>query len=554
MEKPTRDASIPSLKPRQVSLRQSTNSDWFEDEATSRGINVTYCDGSDGGCFQLLESVGGGVSVFDYDGDQHSDLLFTGGGHLTHVAGRIQVDGLASALLRKKNTGRFADATGVSNLAVSSSLYTHGCTVTDFNADGFGDVLIAGFGGLQLWQSHGDGTFSEVSAELGVTSNLWNVSAASGDFNRDGLPDLYVVTYADWTPDLGQKCLNDQGLRDICGPTLYPGQKDLFFENTGDGFQNVADRVKLVPANRGLGIVISDIDGNDFLDAFVVNDVQENQLYLGTGAGTFDETGVLAGVAYSNTGEREGSMGVDLGDFDGDGRPDLWYTNYAQQDNSLLKNLSGRGFIHSADVTGLSGVSRPWVGFGTGFADFDGDGWEDIFVANGHVAYERRDSPYFQPPQLFRNEAGRKFSEVKSLGGPYFDATWSGRGAAKGDLNNDGSLDLVVVHQNEPAALLRNRHKVNDWMMLSLVGVQSERSATGAFATIEDGGRQLKRWRIGGGSYLSHSDPRLYFALSNNEPRDVTITWLGGTKEKFRGLQTRQTHVLIEGRGEHVPH
>jgi hypothetical protein len=533
-------------------MRPARESDWFADKSEESNLSFTYHDGSDGQCYQLLESVGGGVAIFDADKDQRQDLFITGGGRVSTSDGNIVVAGLPGGLFRQSSSNRYVSVGVQAKVSEPANLYTHGCTVLDFDSDGFGDLFVAGFEGVQLWHNSGDGTFVDVAATLGIEARGWNVSAAAGDFNRDGLVDIYLLTYADWKPDANQKCMNDQGLRDICGPTLYPGSRDHLFENTGTGFHDVTERVQLVPANRGLGLVTADIDENGFLDMIVVNDVQENQLYLGDESGVFHETGVLAGVAYSNTGEREGSMGVDLGDFDADGRPDLWYTNYTQQDNSLLKNLSGRGFVHSADVAGLSGVSRPWVGFGTGFADFDGDGWEDLFVANGHVAYERRDSPYFQPPQFFRNQQGERFVELKSEGGAYFDSTWSGRGAAKGDLNDDGALDLVIVHQNEPAAVLMNRHQIQNWVSVILVGTGSDRNSIGAVASVADSGRILKRWVLGGGSYLSHSDSRLYFALSQSEPADVTVTWLGGTEEKFVGLKPGMTHTLVEGRGQHV--
>jgi len=412
--------------------------------------------------------------------------------------------------------------------------------------------VVCGFGSLQLWHNLGDGTFAEVAAEYGLLSGDWNVTVAAGDFKRDGFVDLYIVTYANWKPDLKQLCKNDQGLRDICGPTLYPGTRDRMFENTGAGFQDTSEASHLVPKNRGLGIVTADIDDDGFLDAMVVNDVEENQLYFGDSSGVFTECGVLSGVAYSNTGEREGSMGIDLGDFDRDGRPDLWYTNYTQQDNSLLKNFSDRGFLHSADTVGLSGVSRPWVGFGTGFADFDCDGWEDLFVINGHVAYERRDSPYYQPPQLFRNEQGQRFVDVSSQGGPYFSLRWSGRGAAETDWNDDGAIDLIVVHQNDPVAVLTNLHTAKHWIRVNLVGTTSDRSAVGAKVTVEAGDRTNTRWKCGGGNYLSHSDSRQLFILPEERPADVTVKWLGGRTEVFANLIPESTHTLIEGRGQHV--
>ena len=547
-----RNAAIPSLTIRTVEAREPRDSDWFYEATEQVGVHFAYRDGSTGQCSQLLESVGGGVGVSDFDNDSTQDLFFTGGGQLSQAGNDVKIEGHSSGLFRNSRDGVFRNVSAVTGIALEASVYTHGCTVTDFDSDGFDDIVVSGYGDIQLWHNLGDGVFTEVADGYGLRSHDWNVSAAAGDFNRDGLVDLYILTYANWTPSLTQLCKNDQGLRDICGPTLYPGTRDHLFENTGTGFRDVTDTAHLVPKNRGLGVVTADIDDDGFLDVVVVNDEEENQLYYGDATGAFTENGVLAGIAYSNTGEREGSMGIDLGDFDADGRPDLWYTNYTQQDNSLLKNYADRGFLHSADSMGLSGVSRPWVGFGTGFADFDCDGWDDLFVINGHVAYERRDSPYYQPPQLFRNEQGQRFTDVSGEGGPYFSARWSGRGSAKVDWNDDGAPDLIVVHQNDPVAVLTNRHKSDHWISVKLIGTASERSAVGATATVETNGRMNTRWKYSGGNYLSHSDTRLLFVLHNEQPSDVVVKWLGGATEVFSKLSPQVTHTLIEGRGQDV--
>ncbi len=546
-------AAIPALKPRTLQFRDPHPEDWFDQAALSAGLSSTYRDGSESGCYELIESVGGGAASFDFDLDGSQDLFFTGGGALTPSANAksISVSGRPGRLFRDLKSGRFEDVSELAGVG-DESLYTHGCTVLDCDADGFDDLLVAGYRGIRLWRNWGDGTFQECAAELGLVNDAWNVTAAAADYDRDGLIDIYLLTYAEWMPDTNRKCLNDQQLRDICGPTSFPGARDALFRNTGSGFTDVRDQVGLAPGNRGLGLVAADFDGNGYIDFAVVNDVEENQLYLNDSESRFREEAVLWGIAYSNTGEREGSMGIDLGDYDNDGFPDLWYTNYAQQDNSLMHNAAGSGFVHSASLVGLAGVSRQWVGFGTLLTDFDGDGWEDIFVANGHVAYERRDSPYYQPPQLFRNDHGRRFVEVTRDGGPYFDGTWSGRGALKTDVNEDGAWDLVVVHQNEPAVLLRNRRPPKSWIRLDLVGTNSDRNAMGAVLSIRQGEQIMKRWKPGGGSYLSHSDPRLLFPLVDDAPVDVTVVWLGRQTEVFPQLPTQRTHILVEGRSSHV--
>ncbi|MCA9122992.1 MAG: CRTAC1 family protein [Planctomycetaceae bacterium] len=527
--------------------RATFEDDWFEEVAEQLGIDFVYTDGSISGHYQLLESVGGGIAAVDYDLDGWQDLFMNQGGTIHLENGTLKISGLASGLFRNLDQAGFVNISLNARIA-EAELFTHGLTVADINADGIADLIVAGFGGLRAWINLGDGTFEERSSVLGLASSSWNVVPAAADFDLDGLVDLYVVTYADWRPSVDQPCLNDRGVRDICGPTLYSGQQDKLFGNTSDGFADITASVGLVAANRGLGIVAADVDSDGRIDVVVVNDVEANQLYINGLDGRFIEKGAFAGVAYSSSGEREGSMGIDLGDFNHDGEPDLWYTNYVNQDNSLLINTGGAGFVNSSDVMGLGGVSRRWVGFGTHLADFDGDGWQDLFVANGHVAYERLDSPYYQPPQLFANKLGRSAEDVSARAGPYFASDRSGRGSAKVDFDNDGDWDIVIMHQNEPVAVLRNRNSSEFWIRIQLVGTEVERSGVGAKVTVEQGDTEENSWRIGGGSYLSHSDSRMLYTLKSEEPVVATVTWPGGSREVFENLTPNRTYTLIQGR------
>ncbi len=267
---------------------------------------------------------------------------------------------------------------------------------------------------------------------------------------------------------------------------------------------------------------------------------------------SFVEQGVLAGIAYSSTGEREGSMGLETGDFNRDGLLDIWYTNYSGQDNSLLGNVNNKGFVHASAAAGLTGVSRRWVGFGTLLKDFDGDGWEDIFVANGHVAYEALDSPYFQPAQLFKNRNGERFDDLNEQGGPYFVGSHPGRGAASVDFDNDGNLDVVVVHQSEPISVLRNVRDCKNWIRVNLVGTSSERTAIGAKVTIEQSGTKITSWRNGGGSYLSSSDSRLLFGLGSDADVVVTVSWLGGSSDIYSSLKPNHSFTIVQGGDAYV--
>lgn len=542
--KPRTVSRLPFAEPVKRAMRPPRSNDWFADVSTSKGINFAYHDGSESGCFQLLESVGGGVAVLDLDLDGMMDACFAGGGAIENLHGKVLVHGRSAGLFRQSSSGQFENVTNLADIK-SSSLYTHGVTASDINSDGFPDLIIAGYGGLQIWLNCGDGSFREWRDSLLASVDRWNVTTVAGDLDNDALIDLYVLTYSQWTPSVEPVCVNDQQLQDICGPTKFLGEQDRCYRNNGTHWSEVTIEAGIVPGNRGLGAVAADVDSNGYLDFFVVNDVEANQLYLNGGTLPLKENGVLAGVAFSNTGQREGSMGVDVGDFDGDGLPDLWYTNYSHQDNSLLRNVGAGGFIHQGDVMGLAGVSRKWVGFGTGFGDFDNDGWPDLYVVNGHVAYERLDAPYFQPSQLFRNSGGKRYQEVTDKGGPYFDHWRSARGSATCDWNNDGALDLIIVHQNEPVALLENRQLPKQWLRMRLIGTQSERTATGARVEVKTSQRNYHQWVIGGGSYLSSSDRRLLFTVPDSEAVTVTVTWLGGATQTHR--LTPATYTIVEG-------
>lgn len=544
------DAALPFAENVVRNIRSPRDGDWFEDRAPELGVNFTYQDGSDAGHYQLLESVGGGVAILDYDADGWVDLFFAGGGSLTANDGSIVVGGRSAGLFRNIDARSMENVTQSAGVN-SAATYTHGVTVSDVNGDGFQDVIVAGYGAIQVWVNTGDGEFIEQGEMFGLLSDAWNVSPAAADIDNDGLVDIYLLTYTDWQPDPKRVCYNDKQLHDICGPTMFSGTRDRVFRNQGQRFIDISGEVGTVSKNRGLGVLMADLDDNGFIDIAVVNDVEENLLYFNAGTFPLSEDGVLGGIAYSNSGEREGSMGVDLADFDGDGSPDLWYTNYTHQDNSLLRNIGGSGFVHCAELFGLSGDSRSWVGFGTGFGDFNSDGWPDIYVINGHVAYDRLDSPYFQPPQLFVSLDGERYKQISELGGPYFEHRRSGRGSAVVDWNNDGGLDLAVVHQNEPAALLTNRTAPSTWLSVDLIGTSVERSAVGASVAVTTSQRTLTQWKISGGGYASQRDGRLLFALPDNSPVDLTVTWLGGAEDAYAGILPG-SYKLIEGADAYV--
>lgn len=542
-------ARLPSQLEREPNTRQPHEEDWFEEIAEASGVKHAYRSGYQGALYTLLETVGGGLTMVDYDQDGDIDLYFTGGGVIKDGS-PVEISGLPSKLFRNDGDWKFTDVSESMQLP-APSFYSHGCNSADFNRDGWPDLLAVGYGGVQLLQNDEGKRFVDVTKAVKLDAvRRWCVQGAWVDVNRDGHLDLYLITYAQWEPDPARRCSNGQGMRDVCGPTRFEGQQDILLLGRGDGtFEDVTDTAGLVPENRGLGVVSVDFNEDRRTDLFVGNDVQFNQLYLAQEQLPFAEEGLLAGVAVSHKGEREGTMGVAVGDFNRDDRPDLWYTNFANQDNSLCENMGEGSFQNVSISKGLGGVSRPWVGFGTILADFNHDRWPDIFISNGHVAYERLESPFFQPPQLFQSQAGNTFSEVSLDAGPYFHGRVSGRGAAVGDLDNDGSLDLVVVHQDDPVAILRNRLDCPHWVRLKLVGTSSNTDAIGAKVSLLDQDLPLSAWVTGADSYASSSDRRVLFTLEEDTPVDIQVIWPSGTTEVFADLQPQKTHELVEGKG-----
>lgn len=544
-------AKLPSEMTAPETPRAARADDWFEDMTVRSSIEFRYQNGCESRNYTLLETVGGGVALFDFDRDGDLDLYVNGGGELSGTPPTVK--GRAGALFRNDGDWKFSDVTAALGLG-ADDLYTHGCAAGDVNRDGWPDLLVTGYGGCRLYLNREGTGFEDATQKAGLTVADWFTAAAFGDYDRDGWLDLYVTAYADWKPG-GKKeiCLYDElegKRRDVCPPGAYEGRQDRLWHNRGDGtFEDVCKSAGLLPNMRGLGVLAADFDEDGWMDWFVANDAQENQLYFGGPKLPLTERGALSGAAYSLLGEREGSMGVDVGDFNGDGLLDLFYTNFTQQDNTLLRGEGGRQFANVVEQTGLAGPSRLWVGFGGGFADFDRDGWPDLYVLNGHVFYDAPGCPYRQPPQLFQNRDGAKFEQVTQHGGPYFSVPHPARGAAVGDIDNDGSPDLAIVHQNEPLVLLRNRRESSSWVRFHLQGTKSNPDGYGVKITLRAGDRNWTQWVAGGRGYLSQSDLRPLFALADDGPVEATVVWPGGAVEVFADCKLRETNELVEGNG-----
>jgi hypothetical protein len=523
--------------------------DWFTDATEETGIRFAYHNGREANRFYILESMGGGVAMIDFDLDGDLDLFFTGGGTISSDD-PVRIGGLPSALFRNDGNWHFVDVTMPSTIGQPPD-FSHGCTVTDFNGDGFPDLFVCCYGRSRLYRSRGDGTYCEAADASQLAASGWGTTAAFADFDGDGLPDLFLARYTDWTPETDQVCLGRGGVRDVCGPSSYAGTICQFFHNSGDGaFEDWSQRVGLKDNVHGLGVVAADLNGDGLIDFYVASDETPKHLYLGRPDHTFEENAAAAGVAVSENGAPEGSMGLDVGDYNGDGLPDIWVTNFENEVNALYRNLGGGMFLHSEAAVGLVGASRMRVGFGTAMTDFDGDGWLDLFVLNGNPIYFNGKTPFKQLPQLFRNLEGRRFENISEAGGVFFRQVHAGRGNAVGDLDNDGAPDLVTTQVNDPVRILRNRKVPPSYVSVLLRARQGEPAGTGARVTAGYKNRQLARFVVQGAGYFSCFDSRIILPVEEASAAvDVTVEWPGRRHETFRGLAVRRTHLLLEGHG-----
>jgi enediyne biosynthesis protein E4 len=523
----------------------------FTDITSSAGITFKHVASPDKR--YIVESMSGGVAMFDYDNDGDLDIYLVNSLTVDMVKSKTKTK---SALYRNDGDGKFTDVS--EKAGVSDIGWGMGVAVGDYNNDGFEDLYVTCLGPNHLLKNNGNGTFTDVTEKAGVGDPRWSTGASFFDYDRDGYLDLFVANYVDFDlnnlPEFGQgKSCQYKSIPVQCGPRGLKGAGDTLYHNNGDGtFTDVSKQAGVSDPNGfyGLGVITSDFDDDGLIDIFVANDSTPNFHYRNQGNGTFKEIGFLAGDAVNENGSEQGSMGVTVGDYDHDGKLDLFVTNFDDEYNVLYHNNGHNSFTDVSYAAKVAAVSLPYVGWGTKFFDYDNDGWVDIFVANGHV-YPQLPS-YRQRRLLHRNNHDGTFTEVSAQFGAMLTENRASRGVAFGDIDNDGDVDLLIADLDGPPQLLRNDGgNTNNSILIKTVGVKSNRSGIGARVKVVAGDLiQLDEVRSGD-SYISQSDLRLHFGLEKRTKVDlIEVRWPSGLVDRITGVGVNKIVTIKEGQGK----
>lgn len=515
----------------------------------------------------LLETMGGGVALLDYDNDGRLDIYFTNGAALGDpMPGGAEPDKrdarFWNRLYHQKADGTFADVTELAG--VKGSGYSFGVAAGDYDNDGFVDLYVTAYGGNILYRNQGDGTFADVTNSLGLNASGWSTSAGWFDYDRDGRLDLFVLRYMDWNFEVGSLFCGQPGnlrqllrsgrhYRAFCHPDNFKPVTNLLFHQKADGtFEDVSGRSKITDSpGKGLGLTFTDIDGDGFTDVFVANDAVRQTLFRNNGDGTFEDISLISGTGYDDKGNTFGGMGVDAADYDNDGWPDIFISVLSNETYPLYRNNGDLSFTYVTHASGIGEITMPYTGWGTRFVDVDNDGLRDIFVAQGHVLDTIETSTstlkYRQPPLLMRN-TGKRFVNVSTSAGPIFSVPLSGRGAAFGDLDNDGDTDIVLVQVDGPPVILRNDGTKNHWLGISLIGAKSNRQGLGARIIVTEGDGRKQTFEVStASSYLSANDPRVLVGLGK-APNiiSVEVRWPSGKKQVISKPEIDRYLILKE--------
>jgi hypothetical protein len=532
----------------------------FTDATAALGVRFTQENSATSNKY-LIETMGGGVALVDYDNDGRLDVFFTNGAKIEDPmpAGK-QPDKSDprywDRLFHQKTDGTFEDVTEKAGLTgMPQNRYGMGVAAADYDNDGFTDLYVTNYGGNTLYRNKGDGTFDDVTKAAGVGASGWSASAGFFDYDNDGKLDLFVTRYVDWTFENNRYCGEKRpGYRAYCHPDNFDGVTNILYHNNGDGtFTDVSVKAGVAdPNGKGLGVAFADFDRDGFTDVYVANDSVQSFLYRNNGNGTFTEAGLTAGVGFSEDGKTFAGMGVDFADYDNNGRPDIVVTDLSNERYKLFQQNEDGSFHDVTSASGLGGATLPFSGWSTSLFDYDNDGWKDIFVAQGHVMDTiEKTSPnlrYMQPPLLLRNESGRF---VRVIAGDPFQTDWAGRGAAFGDLDNDGDLDIVVSNVGQKAIVLRNEGgNRNHWIELRTVGTASNRDGIGCQVKVVSASGLTQYFTVSTAvGYQSSSDKRLLVGLgADTAARLIEIRWPSGVTQKFEDVKAGQALTATEPR------
>lgn len=555
------DAAPDTMGDEAIASSNGVSNIHLRDDAESVGIRMRYHNAHDPAQIpmRMQEFTGGGVAWLDFDRDGELDLFATQG--TDWPAGEAlppESDGAGNPSLQdflfRQGAGGFTDV--ASRAFPRESGFGQGAAAGDLNEDGFPDLYVANIGQDRVWHNLGDGTYEDVTTAAGIVETDWSTSVALADLTGDGLTDIYVANYARGTTVFTEICHDRDGTPRSCKPTIFDAAPDRFYVNAGDGtFREETTQLGLTGENgRGLGVVAWDADGSGHLSLFVANDGTANFFFRRSNATPpqlFSEQALVSGLAYDEFGKPQACMGVAAGDADGDGRTDLYVTNYYHESNTLYRAQGEGAFLDETRETGLREPSLNQLGFGTQFFDADLDGHNDLIVANGHEGdYRDLGIPFAMPPQMFRNGGAARFTELSATEiGPYFAGRYLGRGLATGDWNRDGLVDVAITHLDAPLALLTNTSAPRGgFVAIQLRGTTSPRDPIGAQVTL---GKQTRQLTSGDG-YLASNERRLVFALPQSEtgPLTITVRWPGGAVSRWSAAARNREIVVVEGAPE----
>ncbi len=519
----------------------------FTDITSAAGLDFVHHNGRSGERY-LPETLGPGLAFFDYDNDSRPDLYVVNGWPFGDSDEQP-----TPKLYRNKGSGTFEDVTAKAGLA--NTFFGLGVAFGDIDNDGYDDLYVTALGPDRLYRNRGDGTFENVTAAAGIDNPEFGTSVAFLDYDHDGLLDIFVDNYVKWSPEDDLWCTFDGDTKTYCTPESYPGVASKLYRNLGGGrFEDVSEAAGIAdPSSKALGVAILDFDGDGWVDIFQANDTEPNKLYRNRGDGTFEEVGLSAGVAFAEDGRARGAMGVDAADFDGSGRPHLLVGNFSNEMLNLFRNEGNGLFVDAAPRSAVGQSTLLTLTFGAFFFDYNLNGLEDIFLANGHLdplieAVQPR-VKFAQPPQLFRNLGQGRFAAANDEVGADFNKPLVARGAAYADIDGDGDLDIAIATNDGPLRLLRNDGgNANSYLRVRLVGSTANRNGFGAKVTLTRAGRSQTKMPKSGSSYCSQSENVLTFGLGQSLGMErLEIVWPGGETQTVEGLEANREIIVRQG-------